>query len=74
MQTLIITRVVFGLLAIPVAIIGGAMLALTMTFYLYTVDAPLALIPLGLGAASVVALYRWEQSRMPKDIGPPDDQ
>lgn len=73
MQTAIITRVLFGVLAVPIAIIGGAMAALILTFYLYTVNAPLALIPLGLGVAGVMFLYRWENRRIEKEMLPPDD-
>ena len=73
MQTLIITRVVFSLLAVPLAIIGAAMFTLVMTFYLFTVNAPLALIPLALGVAGVAGLYRWEQARISKEMGPRDD-
>jgi hypothetical protein len=72
MQTLIITRVIFGLLAVPLAIIGGALMSLILTFYLYTVSAPLALIPLGLGILGVFGLYRFEQSRIARESGKQD--
>jgi hypothetical protein len=74
MQTLIITRVIFALLAVPVAIIGAAMFAIVMTFYLFTVSAPLALIPLLLGVVGVMVLYRWEQARISNEAGPKDDR
>jgi hypothetical protein len=74
MQTLIITRVIFSLLAVPLAIIGAAMFTLVMTFYLFTVSAPLALIPLLAGVGGVVGLYRWEHARIEKEMGPQDDR
>jgi hypothetical protein len=73
MQALVITRVVFGLLAVPVAIIGGAMFTLAMTFYLFTVNPLLALIPLVLGVVGVVVLFRIEQARIAKESLPSDD-
>ncbi len=74
MQTFVITRVMFSLLAVPVAIIAGALFALVFTFYCYTVSPPLALIPLGIGFGGVYALYRWEKARVDKEMLPPDDQ
>ena len=73
MQTLVITRVVFGLLALPVAIITGAMLLLSMTFFLYTVNAPLALIPLGILVGSGYVYYRIEQAGIARQMGPPEE-
>lgn len=74
MQTIIITRVIFSLLAVPVAIIGGTMFALGITFYAFTVSPPLALIPLALGIVAVLALARWEKARIEKEMPPPEDR
>jgi hypothetical protein len=74
MQTLVITRVMFSLLAVPVAIIAGALFALVFTFYIYTVSAPLALVPLAIGVGGVFALYRWEKAKVDKEMLPPDDR
>lgn len=73
MQTLVITRVIFSMLAIPVGIIGGTMFALAITFYVFTVNPVLALIPLGIGVLGVVGLARWEQARIAKQTLPRDD-
>ncbi len=72
LQTLIITRAIFGILAIPVALIAGAVFSLTLTLYLFTVSPPLALIPLVIGGVGVATLARWERSRIARDL-PPED-
>ncbi|HZQ35314.1 MAG TPA: hypothetical protein VFD32_05240 [Dehalococcoidia bacterium] len=74
LQTLIITRVIFGILAVPLAIIGGVLFTIGMTFYLFTVSAPLALIPLGLGVVAVYGLARWERKRIEKEMRRDDDR
>jgi hypothetical protein len=73
MQTVIITRVIFGMLALPMAIIGGAMAALVITFYTFTVSPALALIPLAISVLAVLAFARWEQRRIQREI-PKDDE
>jgi hypothetical protein len=73
MQSLIITRVIFSMLALPVAIIAGAMFALAITFYMFTVSAPLALIPLAIGVLGVIGFARWEKARIDKEMRPRDD-
>lgn len=69
MEALILTRAAFGALAIPLAILFGAIAGLALVFYLFSVHVLLGL--LGLAAIAVgVALYaRWERSRFRS--GPP---
>jgi hypothetical protein len=63
------------MLAIPVAAIGGVLLALVATFYVFTVSPVLALIPVALVVLAILGFARWEQARIdretPKDRGPP---
>ncbi len=73
MQTLIITRVILGMLAVPVGIIAGALFALLVTLYMFTVSPPLALIPVGIGVLSVIGLARWEKARIARQT-PPEDR
>jgi hypothetical protein len=73
MQTLAITRAIFSILAVPLAIIGGAMLALILTFYVFTVNPIFALIPLSIGVLGAIALYRWEQQRIARETPPSDE-
>ncbi len=72
LQTLVITRVILGILLVPILMIVGALFAVVFTFYLFTVSAPLALIPIALGAAGLLALYRWEKARIDRETPPPD--
>jgi hypothetical protein len=75
MQTIIITRVILGMLVIPVAAILAVLFALIVTFYVFTVSPLLALIPVGLIVLAIMAFARWEQSRIdrqtPRDREPP---
>ena len=72
LQTLVITRVILGILLVPVLMILGALFAVVFTFYLFTVSAPLALIPIGLGGLGLLGLYRWEKTRIDRETPPPD--
>ena len=74
MQTLIITRVIFSMLAVPIGIIAGALFALMVTFYAYTVSPAVALIPLGAGVLGITALARWEKARIDRETPPEERQ
>ncbi len=71
-QTIVITRVILGILLVPILMIGGCLMAVVFTFYLFTTYPPLALIPVAIGVLGLVALYRWEKARIAKET-PPDD-
>jgi hypothetical protein len=72
-QSLLITRAIFGVLAIPLLLIGGALFATLITLYLFTVNPPLALIPLAIGLLGIYALARWEKARIEKETLPPQE-
>ena len=72
-QSLLITRAIFAILAIPMLLIGGALMATLFTLYLFTVNPALALIPLSIGVVGVYALARWEKARIEKETPPPDE-
>lgn len=67
-QTFIITRVIFQILAGPLAVLIGAMGLMIGTLLLFTINPLLALIPLGIAAAGIYAFFRWEQKRIERDI------
>jgi hypothetical protein len=73
LQTFLITRAIFGVLAIPLVIIGGALVATLITLYIFTVNPLLALIPLGIGVLGIYALARWEKVRIEKE-NPPEEE
>lgn len=74
LQTLLITRAIFGVLAIPLVIISGALIATLVTLFLFTVNPLLALIPLSLGIFGIYALARWEKARIEKENPPQEDE
>ena len=69
MEALILTRAAFAALALPVAILFGAMGGLVLVLYLFTVHVLFGLLAL-VGLAIGIAFYaRWERSRFRS--GPP---
>jgi hypothetical protein len=71
-QTLIITRVILSILLIPLGTIFGAILIISFAFYALTIHPLLALIPIGLGVAIILALIRWESRRVARENPPAD--
>jgi len=73
LQSLLITRAIFAILAVPILLIGGALMATLVTLYLFTVNPLLALIPLSIGVLGIYGLARWEKARIEKETPPPDE-
>lgn len=63
LETLLITRVVFGLLFWPVALILAVAIDASLIFVLYARWPPLALIPVAISGAAIWFLARWDQRR-----------
>lgn len=63
LETLLITRIVFGILLVPLLVLGLVLADLFLIFWLYTTYAPLALIPVALTAVAIWLFARWERSR-----------
>ncbi len=74
LQTIVITRVIFGILLVPVAFISLALFFVVFTFYLFTANPPLALIPLFGGGLLVWGLAKWERARIAKENPPDNDR
>ena len=72
MQSLILTRAVFSILFVPLLILLGALFALIVTLYAFTISPPLALVPIGIGGGAIYLLYRFEQKRVESEM-PRDD-
>lgn len=65
LEALLITRAAFGALALPMAILLGAVIGLVLLFYLFTIHWLLGLLGLAV-IAGLVALYaRWERKKYP---------
>ncbi len=63
MEVLIISRAVFGILAVPLGIILGAILGLVLLFWLFSVHVLLGLLGIALVGAGVAYYARWERRR-----------
>ncbi len=66
-QTLTITRLILGMLLVPMGLILGAILALLLAFYALTVNPLLALLVVAIGGGIVYAAGRWEHHRIKRD-------
>lgn len=65
-EVVIITLTVFRVLALPLAIIVGGLLALVLLLYLFTFNAYAGLAIIVLGLAALVARGIWEAKHPPK--------
>lgn len=63
LETLVIIRIVLGVLVVPLAVIIGVFVFAGVVFWAFTVQPALALIPLGLGGVALWLFSRWEQRR-----------
>jgi hypothetical protein len=72
MQTLILTRMIITILLVPIGLIFGAIFVVLMTFYALSVHPLLALIPLGLGGATIYVGIQWEKKRVEREAPPPE--
>ena len=55
LQSWLIIKAIFSILAVPLLLLGGALLATLATLFLFFTSPPLALIPLSIGAAGIYA-------------------
>jgi uncharacterized membrane protein len=72
MQTIIITRMIIGMLAVPIALIMGAVIFIMLAFVALSVHPLLALLVVAIGAGAIILGGRWESRRAAKDF-PKDD-
>jgi uncharacterized membrane protein len=69
MEALILTRAAFATLAIPVAILAGAILGIVLIFVTFSIHWLLGVAYLGLIAAGVALFARWERRKFPGEPG-----
>ena len=67
MQTIIISRLVMGILFVPILIVIGAILLIMLAFYALSIHPLLALLVVAIGAVIIVAVARWEGRRVEKE-------
>jgi hypothetical protein len=72
-QTIILTRMIIGILLVPMLLILGVIFGVLLTFYALTIHPQLALLTIGIGAAIIVGAARWEARRIAKEMPPPDE-
>jgi hypothetical protein len=72
MQTLVITRMIFATLLVPMGLIFGAIIAVLLTFYALSIHPLLALLVIVIAGAVLYALAKWESRRISRN-NPPDD-
>ena len=72
MQTIVISRLIIGILLIPLALIGGGIVAVLVAFYLLTIHPLFALLFIVAAAAVMIAVTRWESRRVSRERPPGD--
>jgi len=72
MQSVVITRMILGILLVPMGIILGAILALLVGLWALSVHPLLALAFVILCVVVLMLVVKWEGRRVSRDL-PPDD-
>ena len=73
METLLITRIVFGMLMVPFLMILSAIFAVVLSFWALTIHPLLALVVVLICGAIFVGAVKWEQARVKRQM-PPEDR
>lgn len=63
LETLVITRAVFGVLLWPLVALGLLVVLLVAAFVLFAVHPALVLVPIAAAAIGLVLFARWERRR-----------
>jgi len=69
MEALILTRAAFAALAIPIAVLIGALLALVLLFVAFSVHWSLGVLYIALIVAGIAVYARWERRKFPGEPG-----
>ena len=72
-ETLLITRIVFGMLLVPFLMVFGAIFAIVLAFYALSVHPLLAVLVFVLCFAAIALVAKWEAARVKAQM-PPEDQ
>ncbi len=65
MEALILTRAAFGALAIPVAVLIGAILGIVLLFIAFSIHWLVGVLYIALIAAGIAWYARWERRKFP---------
>lgn len=63
LDVLVITRVVLGILFLPIAAIVLVIMDIGVIFYAFSIHSALALIPIAVTVAAIWAFARWDRNR-----------
>ena len=72
LQTLVITRMIFQILAIPIAMILIGLVAVVILLYAFSESPLLALLVIVTLGFVIYAIAKWEQRRIQREM-PPED-
>jgi hypothetical protein len=72
-QTIIVTRAIIGIVAIPTLLVIGSIIGILLAFYALTVSVFLGLAVVLAGVGIIYAAARWESKRASRDF-PADDE
>jgi hypothetical protein len=73
METVLITRIVFGMLLIPFIMILGAVFAVIASFWALTIHPLLGLLVVVLCGSVFVGIVKWETARVRRQL-PPEER
>lgn len=73
LQTLVITRIMFQILAVPMLLILGGIICVGLTLYAFTAHFLLGLLVIAITIALLTGLAKWEYDRVKRDLPPPDE-
>ncbi len=71
-QTLVISKVIFQILAVPIFMIFVGLVAVMIFLYAFTESPLLALLVLGVFGFLLYGIMKWEQRRIQREL-PPED-
>jgi len=71
MEALILTRAAFAALALPIAILFGAIALLAVVLYLFTINGLVGLAGLAVLVLAIIVYARWERTRFRSGPPPP---
>ena len=69
LQTIIISRIIFQILLVPMLLVAGGIAAVLLFFFALTVNPLLGLLVVVIVGVGLYLFGRWEQKRVPQ--GPP---
>ena len=72
MQTIVISRLIIGILLIPLALIGGGIVAVLVAFVLAAEHPLYALLFVMAAAGTIILVARWESRRVSRERPPGD--